>query len=661
YSWLVVDGFEIRNSQPFTNVNQMAYSGGITWGGSAPGSGNITIKDNYIHNLTVDGIYIRGRWDLAQSDQVPANFDIADNTIEWTNGHGIFVRWGVNNAVIEGNMIDLSGVDFEHSGGDIAADNIFLEGGANQGGGSMQYNNVIRNNILKKSEESLGYPVNKSNVFISDQNNLNIYGNLFTGQPQVANMDDAGIIQGMNVFNNVFTGSIYTFQGPISFHTDQGATTPFSNIKILDNTFVDSPASGGGDLGFNIGVGTNITILNNIIDGNPESGNFAKFGYQINVLFNTGIVDYTTLQINNNVYNSAMTTPFYLNGSYYKLSGWKPALQSLGVSGYDSNSSYGAASFVDRSGGDFHLASNDTLARGQGINLSAYCSSIPALCTDKDGKPRPSTGPWDIGAYQYSSTPINNNPPSPIPTDSPTPTPSATPVTSSSSGSAPTPPTTSGGVTVASAGGGIVGGGGTVGGGGGGGGASITTGANSGASNSPATNSPTKPCTSSSSTIPASALSLTIGTRGQAVINLQTFLVITGYLQRQYITGYFGPLTKASLTSYQSAHPSNTCASTTLQPSHPTTLPQFTRSLKLGMIGNDVKNLQIFLNTHGFTVSQSGPGSSGHETTYFGPATFRALIRFQNAYANQILAPYGLSQGTGFFGPSTIKEANSLI
>ncbi|MDE1941418.1 MAG: peptidoglycan-binding protein, partial [Patescibacteria group bacterium] len=186
----------------------------------------------------------------------------------------------------------------------------------------------------------------------------------------------------------------------------------------------------------------------------------------------------------------------------------------------------------------------------------------------------------------------------------------------------------------------------------------------SGASNS-AANSPTAPCTASPSAIPASALSLTIGTRGPEVTNLQTFLAIMGYLNRIYITGYFGPLTKAALTSYQLAHPSS-CSNTQApsnnnQTSSNNQISPFARSLKLGMIGNDVKNLQIFLNQHNFTVSQSGAGSSGKETTYFGPATFRALIRFQNAYANQILAPYGLSQGTGFFGPSTMKEVNRLL
>ncbi|MBU6232432.1 peptidoglycan-binding protein, partial [Patescibacteria group bacterium] len=242
---------------------------------------------------------------------------------------------------------------------------------------------------------------------------------------------------------------------------------------------------------------------------------------------------------------------------------------------------------------------------------------------------------------------------------------------SGTSGSGNTSGSTNGGTSSAgastnsAAGGGSIGGGSIGGGGGGGGGASIGASANSGASNSPATNSPTTPCVASPSAIPASALSLTIGTRGPDVTNLQTFLVIMGYLNGEYITGYFGPLTKAALTSYQASHPSS-CSNTQAPSNNNQTrsnnqISPFTRSLKLGMTGNDVKNLQIFLNSHGFTVSQSGAGSSSHETSYFGPATFRAVIRFQNAYANQILAPYGLSQGTGFFGPSTMKEVNQLL
>lgn len=55
----------------------------------------------------------------------------------------------------------------------------------------------------------------------------------------------------------------------------------------------------------------------------------------------------------------------------------------------------------------------------------------------------------------------------------------------------------------------------------------------------------------------------------------------------------------------------------------------FTRDLTIGSRGDDVKALQQFLNSHGFQVSASGPGSSGNETTYFGRATKEALIQWQ--------------------------------
>ena len=86
----------------------------------------------------------------------------------------------------------------------------------------------------------------------------------------------------------------------------------------------------------------------------------------------------------------------------------------------------------------------------------------------------------------------------------------------------------------------------------------------------------------------------------------------------------------------------------------------FTRNLKLGMSGNDVKKLQEFLNSNTFKVAMTGVGSKGNETEYFGNLTKQALIRFQNHYRSEVLTPVGLTQGTGYFGQSTIKFANSF-
>lgn len=89
---------------------------------------------------------------------------------------------------------------------------------------------------------------------------------------------------------------------------------------------------------------------------------------------------------------------------------------------------------------------------------------------------------------------------------------------------------------------------------------------------------------------------------------------------------------------------------------------QFTRTLKLGMSGDDVRRLQIVLNRDPLTkVAISGTGSSGQESSYFGNLTQKAVIRFQEKYSDRILKPNGLSFGTGFVGKSTLEVLNDLI
>ncbi len=78
-------------------------------------------------------------------------------------------------------------------------------------------------------------------------------------------------------------------------------------------------------------------------------------------------------------------------------------------------------------------------------------------------------------------------------------------------------------------------------------------------------------------------------------------------------------------------------------------IPTFSRYLQLGQIGNDVKQLQIFLNSKGYIISSTGPGSKGNETTMFGSLTKKALMKFQKD--NKI-------PSTGYFGPMTRKFVN---
>ncbi len=88
----------------------------------------------------------------------------------------------------------------------------------------------------------------------------------------------------------------------------------------------------------------------------------------------------------------------------------------------------------------------------------------------------------------------------------------------------------------------------------------------------------------------------------------------------------------------------------------------FTRNLRLGDRGVDVRYLQIVLNSNPDTrLAQTGVGSPGRETEYFGSVTQNAVRRFQSKYSSEVLAPIGLTSATGVVGTQTRAKLNSLL
>jgi len=75
--------------------------------------------------------------------------------------------------------------------------------------------------------------------------------------------------------------------------------------------------------------------------------------------------------------------------------------------------------------------------------------------------------------------------------------------------------------------------------------------------------------------------------------------------------------------------------------------PNITKTLRFKMTGSSVKELQVYLNTHGYTISTTGAGSLGKETTYFGLKTKQAVMKFQKA--NELKAD-------GIVGPLTREK-----
>lgn len=142
-----------------------------------------------------------------------------------------------------------------------------------------------------------------------------------------------------------------------------------------------------------------------------------------------------------------------------------------------------------------------------------------------------------------------------------------------------------------------------------------------------------------------------------SVRDLQQILILEQVYPEAITTGIYGPLTKKAVTAFQKKHrltPDGTVGTQTrtklnsLYGGTPTIAPTtiLTRNLTIGSRGTDVKTLQQILNADPDTrVTLSGAGSPGNETTYFGPATRAAVIKYQKKH--------GITPTRGYVGPLT--------
>ena len=176
---------------------------------------------------------------------------------------------------------------------------------------------------------------------------------------------------------------------------------------------------------------------------------------------------------------------------------------------------------------------------------------------------------------------------------------------------------------------------------------------------------------------------LSRGSQGADVEKLQQFLAQDSSIYPEgLVTGYFGPATERAVKRFQAKYgisvgrvgPQTRAKlqevskiTGTAQPKiptpttpviTPTTSVIFTKLLSKGVSGDDVISLQKILNKDSETrISETGVGSLGNETNYFGSLTERAIQKFQVKYG---IAKEG-DGGYGLVGPKTRAKLNEFV
>lgn len=188
-----------------------------------------------------------------------------------------------------------------------------------------------------------------------------VYGNTFNNVGD-SNIDydawGSGIIRDLYIYNNVFhiASQVDNYPEFIRMYTTGKAINTFSNVKVLNNTFIDN-IGGVRMMGFSCGGGSGSG------SGNEIKNNLAKGGSSMD----TQMASCTswTVSWGNNIYPAS--------------SALDPS-ETVGVPSLDAN---------------FVPTASDTLTKDRGTTLSYFS-------TDKLGTARPQGSAWDVGALEYS-------------------------------------------------------------------------------------------------------------------------------------------------------------------------------------------------------------------------------------------------------------------
>jgi hypothetical protein len=200
----------------------------------------------------------------------------------------------------------------------------------------------------------------------SPNSTSHIFNNVFSVTTNSIGIAGLGPVGGNGVWaNNTLTGSSPTY---VSSCEGFGNTSALSPGAIVENNAVQ-----------NCGVLVGGTEM-----GPGETGTFTVKSF-----------DYNAYASCNHTYNCFFIEVGTTSVDTSSFSAWQS------MSSYDAHSIANLASSTYFAlDSTFHpTASSPLIAKGD--NLTSLCTgSLSPLCTDKAGKTRPTTGAWDIGAYQ---------------------------------------------------------------------------------------------------------------------------------------------------------------------------------------------------------------------------------------------------------------------
>lgn len=386
-SYVTIDGGTNGIIQATANGTNLANQQGTAVGVFANHGNNVTIENLTIANLYVhannlsdeNGLDTYGIW-IANGNNLTVNANTIHDT-KW----GITTEFDTNmysNLIISNNDI----YNIDHG--------IFHNAGSASGGQSSTqiFGNTIHDfaNWDDTADDNHHDGIHVNANAGSSLSGIQIYDNYIYGDPGINgntfifSYPDAGTITSpIQIFNNVFADTSTS-------HLLADGFVALDNVAgtIMNNTFMNpggGSANGSQPVGVDIYTAGTNTVENNIFSDLTEPLRFGASGTVSNYNDFYGIPN-----------NGGWEQPF---GTYYtSLASWTTAT-GLDAASITSSPNLNG-SYIPQSGSP---------VIGAGANLTSTCSSQPnpglgALCDDANYSSRPSSGGWDLGAYDYGDT-----------------------------------------------------------------------------------------------------------------------------------------------------------------------------------------------------------------------------------------------------------------